>query len=288
MNTISFMQWLETYQLNISPALIMGIVNVTPDSFSDHGRHARPQQAIQHALELIQQGADLIDICGESSRPGAVPVSIQEELDRVMPVIEGIRSASTCCLSIDTTKPEVMHAAIQSGVCLINDIHALRTEGALDAAASLKAPVCLMHMQGQPNTMQSNPHYPTSVINAINDFFAIQVQRSIDAGIAKQHILLDPGFGFGKTPQHNLYILNQLTAFQLHQCPILLGVSRKSTLGYVTGQDVHNRLIPGITAAIFTLLQGVAIIRTHDVQETVQARQMLQAILTHKDLYATT
>lgn len=258
--------------------LIMGVVNATPDSFSDGGRYTDVTKALSHARELISVGADLIDIGGESSRPNAKVVSEQEELDRVIPLISALRRESTCCISVDTAKPAVMREAIAAGADMINDIKGLQSEDALCVAAELDVPVCLMHMQGTPQTMQEAPCYETSVVDVVNQFFEKQIQRCLAAGLKREHLILDPGFGFGKTVAHNLSLLKHLEQFKIHRLPLLLGVSRKSTLGAVVNKPVNERLIAGITVAILASLQGAAIIRTHDVDETKQALLMMGAI----------
>ncbi|WP_239005246.1 dihydropteroate synthase [Legionella sp. MW5194] len=284
MNNSEFLNWLthyaRTYSIPVSAKpLLMGVLNITPDSFADGGRYLNPDAALQQALVMKDAGADLIDLGGESSQPGARAVSIQEQLDRVLPVIEKIRQESDICLSIDTTKAEVMRAAVAAGANLINDIKALSEEGAMAAAAELNVPVCLMHMKGIPETMQENPYYSKDVVDEINDFFIDRIERCIQAGIAPQHLILDPGFGFGKSVQHNLWLTKHIQRFQRHGLPLLLGASRKSTLGAVLNKAVEDRLIGSIAVAVFAGLQGVAIIRTHDVDETNQALSMIDAIV---------
>jgi len=258
--------------------LIMGILNVTPDSFSDGGRYMEPSEALRQAEGMISHGADIIDIGGESSRPGAVSVSMDEELSRVIPVIERIRQNSDICISIDTCKADVMHAAVEAGASFINDITALRGEGALAMAVSLDVPVCLMHMLGSPLFMQDNPGYVNNVVDEINQFFHQRIETCIKAGMARERLIIDPGFGFGKSTQDNLMIIRRLADVQRHNLPILLGVSRKSTIGVVLQNPVSQRLIGGIAIAIFAALQGVALIRTHDVDETNQALRMLDSV----------
>ena len=256
----------------------MGILNITPDSFSDGGEFMNVQHAYERAQELIAQGADIIDIGGESSRPGATPVSCEEELARVIPVIERIRAVSDVCLSIDTVKARVMEAAVGAGASLINDIKALTDPGSLSMAARLNVPVCLMHMQGTPISMQDKPEYSSDIIDEINDFFMQRIDACLQAGIARKHIILDPGFGFGKTKDHNLTIIKRLSEFQKHQCPILLGVSRKQTIGLVLNKSPLERSVGGLAVAVFAAMQGVSIMRTHDVDNTQQALTMTQAI----------
>lgn len=234
--------------------------------------------ACEHAFHLIGLGADLIDIGGESTKPGAEPVSVEDELNRVIPVIEQIRAHSDVCISIDTTKPEVMAAAVKAGANLINDINALRTEGALEMAAQLAVPVCLMHMQGEPRTMQQNPHYPDGVYETVRQFFIERINACLNAGIEKQHLILDFGFGFGKQTQDNLYLIKMLDHFVEFEMPFLLGVSRKSSIGAVLNKEVDGRLIGSITLAVYAALKGIGIIRTHDVDETHQALKMIDLV----------
>ncbi|MFA6301879.1 MAG: dihydropteroate synthase [Legionella sp.] len=279
MNANQFLKWLDNYQSAIwKKPLIMGIINVTAESFSDGGAYLVLPKAIEQAIALIDAGADIIDIGGESTRPGAVPVSAELELARVIPLIEAIRAQSDVCISIDTSKPEVMQAGVAAGANLINDIFALQSTGALAMAATLNVPVCLMHMQGTPHTMQKNPHYPAGLIPEIMHFFAQRIDACMQAGIPKTHLVLDPGFGFGKSVAHNMQLMQQLTEFKEFALPLLLGVSRKSTIGAVLNKDVDQRLIGGIALAVYAALKGVGIIRTHDVDETNQALQMIDAV----------
>lgn len=257
----------------------MGILNVTPDSFSDAGRFVTVNDAVTHAMGMVSNGADMIDVGGESTKPGAKPLSLEEELSRVIPVIERIRVESDICISIDTYKPEVMQAAVAAGATFINDIQALREEGALLTVSQLKVPVCLMHMQGTPQFMQINPHYAQDIIEEINQFFYQRIHACLNAGIDRAHILLDPGFGFGKAVYHNLCLVNRLQEFRQHQLPLLLGVSRKSTIGAVLKKTMDERLMGGLAASVYAALQGVSILRTHDVDETNQALQMVNAIV---------
>jgi dihydropteroate synthase len=258
--------------------LIMGVLNVTPDSFSDGGQHPDPEAAFQRAMIMIEQGADIIDIGGESARPGAVSVSVDIELNRVIPVIERIRSLSDVCISIDTCKAEVMSAAVTAGASIVNDIAALRGEGVLPVVARMDVPVCLMHMQGSPVMMQDKPCYSQDIDVEINDFFKQRIAACEQAGIRRDRLILDPGFGFGKSVQHNLMLLKRMAGFQQHGLPVLLGVSRKSTLGAISGKKVMERMPAGLAIAVFAILNGVSIVRTHDVAETTQALQMIDAI----------
>lgn len=255
----------------------MGILNVTPDSFSDGGHYQSPERALAHAEEMYRDGADIIDVGGESTRPGADQVSLQEEIDRVMPVVEGIAARLDVAVSIDTSKPEVMRAAVAAGANLINDVFALRGEGAVEAAAGLNAAVCLMHMQGTPQTMQNAPHYkrlPGDVI----DFLADRVAACTTAGIRRDRLLIDPGFGFGKNDAHNLALLANLGQFADLGLPILVGLSRKRTLGNLSGRQAGDRVAAGVAAAVIAVLKGARIVRTHDVAPTVAALKLIRAV----------
>lgn len=254
----------------------MGVVNVTPDSFSDGGHHASTASAISHARQLIADGADILDIGGESTRPGAATVSTQEELDRVLPVIEGLGDISVP-ISIDTYKPEVMRAALAAGACMVNDINALQEKGALDAVASSDAAVCLMHKQGTPKNMQQQPHY-TDVIAEVSAFLRERIAAAEAAGIARDRIVIDPGFGFGKTLAHNLDLLRELETFCALGMPVLAGLSRKSMLGAITGRDVDERVAASVAAALLAVQRGAAIVRVHDVRETVDVLKIWNAV----------
>lgn len=256
----------------------MGILNVTPDSFSDGGKFLSLGRACEHAFHLISQGADLIDIGGQSTRPGAQPVPIDAELNRVIPVIEQIRANSDVCISIDTNKPEVMEAAVSAGANIINDVYALRSPGALEMAAKLAVPVCLMHMQGEPHNMQHQPYYPQGVLSEVTQFFSERIAECARVGIKNTNIILDPGFGFGKQVQDNLLLVKNLDSFATFAMPLLLGVSRKSTIGAVLAKEVGERLIGSIAVAVYAALKGASIIRTHDVDETNQALHMITMI----------
>jgi dihydropteroate synthase len=258
--------------------LIMAVLNITPDSFSDGGLALDPSAAQEKAISFIEQGADLIDIGGESTKPGATPVSCEEELQRVIPVITGIRRFSDICISIDTSKPEVMQAAAETGASMINDVRALTSPGALSMAAHLKLPICLMHMKGDPETMQQNPEY-LDVVDEINNYFIERIDACVKAGIPRELLILDPGFGFGKTVKHNMQLIKRLKEFQYHYRPLLLGASRKTTIGAILNKMPSERLVGGLTLAVFAALQGINIIRTHDVEETKQALNMLDAIV---------
>ena len=250
--------------------VIMGILNVTPDSFSDGGEFDRVDAAVARALEMQSQGASMIDIGGESTRPGAQPVDAAQEIERVVPVVKAIRQQSEIPISIDTSKPEVMKAAVQAGANLVNDVNALQAEGAVECCAELAVPVCLMHMQGEPRTMQQNPEYKDVVID-VRDFLQERAQVCIDAGIAQNQILLDPGFGFGKTLAHNLQLLSRLNEFCELDFPVLVGVSRKSMFGAILDRPVDERVIGSVAAAVIAYGKDARWFRVHDVVETSDA-----------------
>jgi len=258
---------------------VMGIVNVTPDSFSDGGLFLSQNNAFNHAKQLIAEGADIIDIGGESTRPGAEPVSVQQELDRVIPLVEKIRAEFSVSISVDTNKSLVMREAIAAGVDIINDIMALTGEDSIAAvAASDTVKVCLMHMQGQPRTMQKNPKYD-NVIEDIKAFLLMRTQACINAGIASNRIIIDPGFGFGKTVVHNLLLMKNLQLFSQLGYPVLVGISRKSFIGKILNKQVTERLYGSIALSVVAVSKGASIIRTHDVAATVDALKMTDAVL---------
>jgi dihydropteroate synthase len=263
--------------LDLSRPQVMGILNVTPDSFSDGGVFFAQEAALAHAREMVAAGAAIIDVGGESTRPGAAPVALQEELRRVVPVIEALRDTLPVPVSIDTRNPAVMQAAVTAGAGMINDVNALQTPGALEMAASLGVPVCLMHMQGIPESMQENPEY-TDVVTEVRQFLAGRADACLAAGIARERILLDPGFGFGKTTRHNLLLLQQLDGLVAEGYPVLVGLSRKSLIGKVLGLPVDERLYPGLALAVLAVWQGAVIVRTHDVRATRQAVDMCHAV----------
>jgi dihydropteroate synthase len=265
------------FQLDLSTPKVMGIVNVTPDSFSDGGKFAATNLAIEHALKLAAEGADILDIGGESTRPNATPVGLQEELDRVIPVIEALAKQINIPISIDTYKPQVMQAAINVGASMVNDVRALQEHGALEVVASSNVGVCLMHMQGTPQTMQVDPQYD-DVVNDVKAFLAARLQASIGAGVSASRILLDPGFGFGKTREHNISLLQNLESFAALGQPLLVGLSRKSVLGQVTGNDVDARLYASIAASVIAAQKGAKILRVHDVKATVEALKVVEAV----------
>jgi dihydropteroate synthase len=264
------------FQFDLSRPLVMGIVNATPDSFSDGGLHLQHDAALIHAQKMIADGADMIDIGGESTRPGASPVSIQEELDRVMPIIQGLRG-SPVPISIDTSKPEVMQAAIFAGAQMVNDINALQDAAAMKVAAANDVAVCLMHKQGNPQTMQQQPHYQ-NVVAEVSGFLRDRIAAAQAAGIQRERIVIDPGFGFGKSLAHNLVLLRELNKLTVHGVPVLAGLSRKSMLGALTGQDVTQRLSASVAAALIAVQRGAKIVRVHDVRATVDAFRILSAV----------
>ena len=259
-------------------ALMMGIVNVTPDSFSDGGRFFEPRRAIEHALQLVGEGADIIDVGGESTRPGAEMISEPEELRRVLPVIEGLAAQTKVPISIDSQKPGVARAALRAGASIINDIGANRAGAEMwELAAETGAGYILMHMQGTPQTMHLAPKYD-DVVAEVDAFFGERVRRMEASGVHREQIVLDPGIGFGKTVRHNLQLLAGLSRLRIHQRPLLLGVSRKSFIGKLVGGEVHERVPGGIACSVWAVLNGVQLIRTHDVAATVQAVRMIEEI----------
>ncbi|MGC8517815.1 MAG: dihydropteroate synthase [Steroidobacteraceae bacterium] len=255
----------------------MGVVNLTPDSFSDGGRYLEPAQALERALALEAEGAAIIDLGGESTRPGAAPVTVAEELHRVLPVLERLRGRTSAVLSIDTSKPEVMRACAAAGADLINDVYALRAPGAIEAAAESGCAVCVMHMQGEPRTMQHAPHYD-DVVGEVRAFLDERVRACRAAGITDERIVLDPGFGFGKTLEHNLTLLRRLDALRLDGLPILAGLSRKSMIGTITGKLSQERVHGSVAAALVAAQNGAQILRVHDVAATVDALKVLAAV----------
>ncbi len=264
--------------LRLDRPRVMGIVNVTPDSFSDGGAHDTTDAAVAHALRLVEEGADLLDIGGESTRPGAAEVEVEEELRRVVPVIERLAAQVAVPISIDTSKPEVMRAAVQAGAGMINDVYGLRREGALDAAAALGVPVVLMHMQGEPRSMQAAPQYD-DVVGEVHRFLAERIFAAEMAGIPKQRIVVDPGFGFGKDTGHNLQLLAQFERFVELGVPVLAGLSRKRSIGELTGRDVPaDRVAGSVAAHLIAAQRGAAIVRVHDVATTVDALKVWNAV----------
>ena len=256
--------------IGLSQPQVMGILNVTPDSFSDGGKHADVKQALEHALRMIDEGARFIDIGGESTRPGAPEVSLQEELDRTIPVIEAVAKKAQCVISIDTSKAEVMREAVKAGAGLINDVRALQEPGALSAASETGVPVCLMHMQGQPRTMQNHPTYQ-DVVEDVTQFLLERAKVCEEAGIAKEQILFDPGYGFGKSLEHNYALVKHLPKLMDLGYPVLVGMSRKSMIGNLLNRKVDERLAGSISLATIVAQMGAQIIRVHDVKETADA-----------------
>lgn len=263
------------YRLSLDHPLVMGIVNVTPDSFSDGGRYGDAAQAIAHARQLVEEGADILDIGGESSRPGAQTVAAEEELRRILRVVESLTDIGVP-LSVDTVKPEVMRQAVVAGAVIINDITALRAPGALEAAAESGAAVCMMHMQGEPRTMQADPRY-ADVVAEVHDFLTQRVAAAQAAGIGKERIIVDPGFGFGKRLAHNLTLLRHLDRFDDLGACVLAGLSRKSMLGEITGREVSQRDAASVAAALIAVKNGAKILRVHDVAATRDALKIWNA-----------
>lgn len=256
----------------------MGILNVTPDSFSDGGRFDNLHIALRQAATMAEAGVAIIDVGGESTRPGAKSVPAQEELDRIIPIIEAIKSVTDVAVSVDTSKAIVMREAVAAGAAMINDVYALRGEGALEAAADLQVPVCLMHMQGEPRTMQQEPHYD-NVVADVGRFLDERIAACVKAGLDEELIVVDPGFGFGKTHLHNVELLANLRQLHVRNRPVLVGVSRKSTLGELTQREVHERVPASVAAAVVAVMHGADIVRAHDVQASVDALKVVQAVL---------
>ena len=265
--------------LDLTHPAVMGVLNVTPDSFSDGGRFLSPAAAIEHGLRLAAEGAAIIDVGGESTRPGAAPVSSADELARVVPVIAALRAATSVILSVDTSKPEVMAAAARAGAGLINDVRALREPGALGAARDSGCAVCLMHMQGEPRTMQDSPHY-ADVVAEVGSFLSERVAACRAAGFAPGRLAIDPGFGFGKTFAHNLTLLRHLRSLVMADAPLLVGLSRKSLVGKLTGRDADERVYGSVALAVIAAMNGARIIRAHDVAATVDALKVCAAVET--------
>jgi dihydropteroate synthase len=263
--------------LDVAAPVVMGVLNVTPDSFSDGGRFADRDSALRHARQLIAEGAAIIDIGGESTRPGAAPADCAQELERVIPVIEAVRRESAVFISVDTSKPEVMRAAVTAGADIINDVRALAEPGALEAAASSGAGLCLMHMLGEPRTMQDAPHYE-NVVTDVSGFLASRIRACRDAGVDAARLAIDPGFGFGKTAAHNLTLLKHLSALEALGVPMVVGLSRKSMLAKLTGRAVDQRLAGSVALAAIAVLNGARIVRAHDVAATVDAVRVAAAV----------
>ncbi|HEX5055492.1 MAG TPA: dihydropteroate synthase [Gammaproteobacteria bacterium] len=276
-----FLEYKDGARLDLSRPRVMGILNVTPDSFADGGRYNRIDSALRRAEEMAAEGADIIDVGGESTRPGAQPVSDNEELERVIPVIEKLAASVDVPLSVDTCKPAVMAAAVGAGAAMINDINALRAQGALQTASGLGVPVCLMHMRGEPRTMQQAPAY-ADVVAEIKAFLEERINECTRAGIPRRSLLVDPGFGFGKTLQHNVELMKSLSVYKELNLPLVVGFSRKSMLGSLLGGGrpvpVEQRLYGSLAAAAWAILQGAQIMRVHDVAATVDVIRVLAAV----------
>ncbi len=264
--------------IDLPTPAVMGILNVTPDSFSDGGRFIERDAAIRQAEVMAQAGADIIDVGGESTRPGAEAVSESQEIDRVVPIIEKILDVTDVPVSVDSSKAGVMHAAVDAGAAMINDVRALQDSGALEAAAALQKPVCLMHMQGQPRTMQDSPRYE-NVTAEVASFLEKRLQACVAAGLDRALIIIDPGFGFGKTHAHNVELLANLQQLRRLGQPVMVGISRKSTLGYLTGRAANERMPASVAAALVAVMSGADIVRVHDVAETVDALKVSQAVM---------
>lgn len=266
--------------LDLRCAAIMGVLNVTPDSFSDGGKFMVPAAALRRAEQMVAEGADIIDVGGESTRPGAQRISVQQELDRVIPVVEALHNALAVPISIDTSKPQVMHHATAAGAGLINDVYGLRSEGALVAAAAAGVPVCVMHMQGEPQTMQHSPFYDDVVADVIA-FLSARRDACVAAGIPSASVIVDPGFGFGKTVAHNLALLRNLNALTALQAPILVGLSRKSMVGSLLDLPLEDRAAASVALALLAVQRGANIVRVHDVKMTRDAVRMLEIVNRH-------
>lgn len=264
-------------ELEIARPQVMGILNVTPDSFSDGGKFQALDDSVRHAEAMVTAGASIIDVGGESTRPGAAAVSEQEELDRVLPVVEALKSRVDAVISVDTSTAKVMREAATAGAGLINDVRALSRDGALKAATEIDLPICIMHMKGQPANMQDAPVY-NDVVVEIGRFLVSRTEELVAAGVDASRILIDPGFGFGKTLEHNLQLLNHLDRFASHGFPVLVGVSRKSMIGQILDLPIDQRLIGSVSAAVMAYTKGASIFRVHDVEQTVQALKVAVAI----------
>jgi dihydropteroate synthase len=272
--------------LDLSEPVVMGVLNVTPDSFSDGGRFQALEAALSQARRMAGEGAAIIDVGGESTRPGAEAARLDEELARVIPVITALRRESPVFISVDTSKPEVMQAAVDAGADIVNDVRALRDPGALEMAARLRAGICLMHMQGEPRTMQDAPSYP-DVVAEVRDFLAARVSDCMAAGVSRDRLTIDPGFGFGKRASHNLELLKQLTQFGAIRVPVLVGLSRKSLLSKLTGRAVGERTAGSVALAAIAVLNGARIVRAHDVAATVDAIRVAAAVTKGEDFDVT-
>jgi dihydropteroate synthase len=273
---MSFLQC-GPFKLSLERPLVMGVVNVTPDSFSDGGLYAGAQQAVAHARRLVEEGADILDIGGESTRPGSAPVALDEERRRVLPVLEALAGCGVP-LSVDTRKPEFMLEAIAAGAAMVNDVTALTAPAALEAVAKAPVAVCLMHLQGDPRTMQESPRYQ-DVVREVRDYLAQRVAAAEQAGVARDRIVVDPGFGFGKTVEHNLVLLRSLAQFSSLGVALLVGLSRKAMLGKLTGREPQERVHASIAAALLAVQNGAQIVRVHDVAATRDALAVLRAVI---------
>ncbi|PNL93361.1 dihydropteroate synthase [Aggregatibacter aphrophilus] len=268
----------KTKTLDLSSPQIMGILNFTPDSFSDRGQFFQLDKALVQVETMLQQGASIIDIGGESTRPMAEEVTLEQELERVIPLVEAVRQRFDCWISVDTSKALVMQEAANAGMDLINDIRALREPNALQTAVQLGLPVCIMHMQGQPRTMQLNPHYDDVVADVLK-FMQQRTEQCLASGIKKENLIWDPGFGFGKSIQHNYRLLQQLSVFCEQGYPVLAGISRKSMIGAVLDKTVEQRMVGSVVAALIAAMKGACILRVHDVGETADALKIWQATM---------
>ena len=265
---------LNKHVFDLKRPLIMGILNITPDSFSDGGQYLTLDEALKRAHQMIEEGVDIIDIGGESTRPGSEPVSADEELKRITPIIEVLKKKSDIAISVDTYKPQVMKVVIGMDVAMINDVYALSQPGAIDIIKQSHVGLCLMHMQGTPKTMQQNPHYK-NVVSEVKLFLEARAKHLMSEGIDKSRIILDPGFGFGKTFEHNIELLQQLESFQTLKLPLLVGLSRKSFIRKILNGDYDDHLSGSISAAIFSVIKGAKILRVHDVKETKSALKII-------------
>ena len=263
--------------LGLERAVVMGVLNVTPDSFSDGGQFVRLEDAVARGVQMAEEGAAIIDVGGESTRPGARPIELEEELRRVIPVIARLRDRTPAIISVDTSKPEVMHAAAAAGAAMINDVRALREPGALEAAMTSGCAVCLMHMLGEPHTMQDSPDYQ-DVVAEVRLFFEERVEACLAAGLAAERMAVDPGFGFGKTLEHNLELLRRLGELSVAGLPIVAGLSRKSMVGALTGRPAGERVHGSVALAVVAALNGARILRVHDVAATVDALEVVSAV----------
>ena len=265
-------------RIDLSSPIIMGVLNVTPDSFSDGGKFTSVDIAVQHAQQMEEEGAAIIDVGGESTRPDAAPITVEEEMNRVVPVLKALQGRITTPISIDTSHPEVMKAALDLGACIINDVRALTLPGAMEVAAESKAGICLMHMLGDPKTMQHEPSY-IDVVQEVKQYLADRVAACEAAGISRDRIIIDPGFGFGKNVQHNLTLIQNLGEFKDLQIPILVGVSKKTTIGKVLDQTVDKRLYGSIGLDVLSVIKGASIIRCHEVRPSIEALKMVTETL---------